>query len=464
MVFTALLWLLSLIIYLSDRHSKTNQWCAISGLIFSFGPFKEFLFFDITPQLIEQFNSPGIYMLAENIYCIMTAILYYFVMPSLFVFALHFYEYPLEQPRRTRVLQILTLCLPLPLMLVFPPLMTRELQQTSLPFWYTVSIYNLTYGILATVLMIKAVVCEKWTAKRHEKRRIALVVLPPVWFWLITIFVIHSLRVEALLKVWQGNTYLLGAVLVFYIAAAFREGMMGFRLRGEQYKWNAPKQSIDKGAWYTSHILKNEVTKIEWCVENLTAQLSEEAPEELKIIGRSTEHLKRFVHKTQLYSNDILLEREPYLVKDLVESSIGLCREYAGAEIDFDVLCGSEVILCDKDHIIEVLNNLISNAADAMNRRGTITFRFQENASRRYHALHVQDTGCGVPRENLRRLFEPYFSTKTSNSHFGLGLAYCFNIMKRHNGYIDVQSKEGEGTMFSLYFPKQRRMATGGIL
>ncbi len=464
MLFTALLWLLSFIIYLSDRHSKTNQWCAMSGLLFSLGPFKEFLFFDIAPRLTEQFNTPGFPVLAESIYSIMTAALYDFVMPCLFIFALYFYEYHLMQPRKFRMFRILALCLPLPLMLVFPPLMTRELQQTSLAFWYTITIYNVAYGILATVLMIKAVLVEKWTAKRREKRRIALVVLPPVWFWLITIFVINTLRVEALFMVWQGNAYLLGAIVAFYLVAAFREGMMGIRLRGEKYKWDGPRHTVDKGAWYTSHILKNEVTKIEWCMENLAAQLNGEPPEEFKIIGRSTEHLKRFVHKTQLYSNDILLEREPYLVKDLIESSINLCREYAGAEIDFDVLCSDEVILCDKDHIIEVLNNLISNAADAMNRRGTITFTFLENASRKYQALHVQDTGCGIPRENMRRLFEPYFSTKTSNSNFGLGLAYCFNIMKRHNGYIDVQSKEGEGAVFSLYFPKQRRSAMGGVL
>ncbi|HWR23751.1 MAG TPA: HAMP domain-containing sensor histidine kinase [Feifaniaceae bacterium] len=464
MVFTALLWLLSLIIFLSDRHSKTNRWCAVSGLIFSLGPFKEFLFYEAVPPHLERLGNPGYYALAENIYSFMTAALYDFVMPCLFIFALYFYEYHLVQPKRFRIFKILALCLPLPLMLLFPPLATRELQHTSLAFWYGISVYNLTYGVLATVLMIKAVLCEKWTAKRREKRRVVLVVLPPVWFWLITIFVIHSLRVETFFKAWQGNAYLLGAIVLFYIVAVFREGMMGIRLRGEQYKWDGAGQSVDKGARYTSHILKNEVTKIEWCMENLTAQLSAEAPEELKIIGRSTEHLKHFVHKTQLYSNDILLEREPYLVKDLIESAIDLCREYAGAETEFDVLCGGEVVLCDRDHITEVLNNLISNAADAMNRRGTITFTFEENASRRYQALHVQDTGCGIPRENLRRLFEPYFSTKMSNSHFGLGLAYCFNIMKLHNGYIDVQSGEGEGAVFSLYFPRQRRRAAGGIL
>ncbi|SBV92111.1 conserved membrane hypothetical protein [uncultured Eubacteriales bacterium] len=464
MIFTALLWLLSLVIYLSDRRSKTNRWCAVSGLLFSLGPFKEYLFYDVAPRLMEQINAPYFELFAEGGYSIMTAILYDFVMPCLFIFALYFYEYHTVHPRRFRIFQTLALCLPLPLMLVFPPHMTRELQHTSLFFWYTMSAYNLTYGVLTTVFMIKAVVCEKWTAKRREKRRISLVVLPPVWFWLITIFVIHPLRLEAFFKAWQGNVYLMGTIVAFYIAAAFREGMMGLRLRGEPYKWDVSNQDIDKGARYTSHILKSEVTKIEWCMENLTTQLNGETPEEMEIIGRSVEHLKRFVQKTRLYSSDILLEREPCVMRELVESSIELCREYAGDEINFNVLCGDEVVLCDKGHIVEVLNNLIANATEAMNRSGTIAFTFEATTSRKYFVLHVQDSGCGIPRENLRQLFEPYFSTKTSNTHFGLGLAYCFNVMKRHNGYIDVQSKEGEGAVFSLYFPKQRRMRMGDLL
>lgn len=464
MIFTALLWLLSLIIYLSDRRSKTNRWCAVSGLLFSLGTFKEYLFYDVVPGLAGRVDIPHFESLAEGGYSIMTAVLYDFVMPCLFIFSLYFYEYHVIHPRRFRTFKVLALCLPLPLILIFPPLMTRELQHTSLFFWYTVSAYNLTYGVLTTVFMVRAVVCEKWTAKRREKRRISLVVLPPVWFWLITIFVIHPLRLEAFFKVWQGNVYLMGTIVAFYVAAAFREGMMGLRLRGEPYKWDESDRDIDKSARYTSHVLKSEVNKIEWCVENLAAQSNGETSEELEIIGRSVEHLKRFVHKTRLYSNEILLEPESCIMRELVESSIELCREYAGSEVNFNVLCGCEVVLCDKGHIIEVLNNLIANAADAMNRRGTITFTFEETTSRKYHVLHVRDSGCGIPREHLRQLFEPYFSTKTSNTHFGLGLAYCFNVMKRHNGYIDVQSKEGEGAVFSLYFPKQRRMRMGGLL
>lgn len=464
MVFTALLWLLSLVIFLSDRRNKANRWCAVSGLLFSLGTFKEYLFYDVVPRLAEQVAIPEFERLAEGGYSIMTAALYTLVMPCLFVFALYFDEYQVLRPRRFRIFQALALCLPLPLMLLFPPLMTRTLQHTSLFFWYTMSAYNLTYGVLTTVLMVRAVVRERWTARRREKRRIDLVVLPPVWFWLVTIFVVHPLRLETLFKVWQGNVYLMGTIVAFYIAAAFREGMMGLRLRGEPYRWDDSDRDVDRSARYTSHMLKSEVNKIEWCMENLAARSDGETPEELVMIGRSVEHLKSFVHKTRLYSSEILLEPTPCVLRELVERSIELCRANLGSEICFEVLCGDEMVLCDSGHIIEVLNNLISNAVEAMDRRGTITFISDGTASRKYRVLRVRDSGCGIPREHLRRLFDPYFSTKASSSHFGLGLAYCFNVMRRHNGYIDVQSREGEGSVFSLYFPRQRRIKMGDLL
>ena len=450
MLFAALLWALVLIIYFSDKRSKINQWCALSGLVFSLGPFKEYFFFDLAPSVAARSGFAGFYSFAEGAYSAMTAGLYDFVMPCMFIFALYFFEYPRVNPRCFRIYKALALLLPIALLLLFPPLATRSLQQTSLTFWYTLSAYNVAYGVLVTVLIVKAMLQEKWSVKRREKRRIGLVVLPPLWFWLTTIFIIHSLRIEPLFKAWQGNTVILAILFVFYIASAFREGMMGLRLRGESYRQG--NANTVRGAQYTSHILKSEVTKIEWCVENIRAQMNGSAPEELDIISRSTAHLKKFINKTQLYASDVLIEHEPHPVRELIDCATELCREYAGFEITFDVLCGDEMLVCDKDHVVEVLNNLIMNAADAMNRCGVITIGVLSGG--RYQVLYVRDTGCGISQSNLKRLYEPYFTTKSTSNHFGLGLAYCFNVMKKHNGYIDVQSKEGQGTTFYLHFPR----------
>ena len=69
--------------------------------------------------------------------------------------------------------------------------------------------------------------------------------------------------------------------------------------------------------------------------------------------------------------------------------------------------------------------------------------------------IEVQDTGYGISPENMRKLFTPFFTTKREVKGVGLGLAVSYGIVQRHKGKIEVQSKQGEGTTFSIYLPLQ---------
>jgi len=109
----------------------------------------------------------------------------------------------------------------------------------------------------------------------------------------------------------------------------------------------------------------------------------------------------------------------------------------------------------DKGHIVEVISNLAVNARQAMPAGGTL-FVYAENVSDSPLGcdcvrLVFNDQGEGIPDSALDRIFEPYFSTKPQGS--GLGLAIVHGIVKRHNGRIEVESKTGVGTTFTLYLP-----------
>jgi len=67
--------------------------------------------------------------------------------------------------------------------------------------------------------------------------------------------------------------------------------------------------------------------------------------------------------------------------------------------------------------------------------------------------IEVQDTGVGISPENMHKLFTPFFTTKREVKGVGLGLAVSYGIIQRHQGRIEVQSKEGEGTTFTIYLP-----------
>ena len=108
-------------------------------------------------------------------------------------------------------------------------------------------------------------------------------------------------------------------------------------------------------------------------------------------------------------------------------------------------------IRADFDQLKQVCTNLILNAIQAMSQGGTLTISTSFNASQ--VKIEFQDTGCGISPENMCKLFTPFFTTKSVVKGVGLGLAVSYGIIQRHKGRIEVQSKEGEGTTFSIYLP-----------
>lgn len=114
-------------------------------------------------------------------------------------------------------------------------------------------------------------------------------------------------------------------------------------------------------------------------------------------------------------------------------------------------------------HLTKTLMNLCSNAAEAMPQGGTITlatcnlYHDKELADigiNNYAVVSIADTGIGIAKKDLKRIFEPFYTTKTMGiSGTGLGMAIVWNTVNDHNGYINVSSEEGKGTIFELYFP-----------
>ena len=124
-------------------------------------------------------------------------------------------------------------------------------------------------------------------------------------------------------------------------------------------------------------------------------------------------------------------------------------------------------------HLGKSLMNLASNAAEAMSNGGTMTVKtrnqyldkpisgYDEVKEGDYVVLSVSDTGEGIPAVDLKRVFEPFYTKKVmGRSGTGLGLAVVWGTVKDHHGYINVESEEGKGTTFTLYFPVTREELT----
>jgi len=99
----------------------------------------------------------------------------------------------------------------------------------------------------------------------------------------------------------------------------------------------------------------------------------------------------------------------------------------------------------------QVFMNLLVNAAHSILDRGIINIHTE--CKDQWVYIKIQDTGCGIPAENLSRIFEPFFTTKPIGSGTGLGLSLSYGIIQKHNGHIDVQSEVGVGTCFTVCLP-----------
>ncbi len=119
-------------------------------------------------------------------------------------------------------------------------------------------------------------------------------------------------------------------------------------------------------------------------------------------------------------------------------------------DIQFNALTNGTQALIDADKIQEVMLNLMINSISAINKKGLITINLSEKGDRDLEIV-LSDNGMGIKKDHLPQIFHPFFTTKTRGT--GLGLSICKKIIEAHNGTIEVESKEEEGTTFTIELP-----------
>ena len=99
----------------------------------------------------------------------------------------------------------------------------------------------------------------------------------------------------------------------------------------------------------------------------------------------------------------------------------------------------------------QVFMNILVNAAQAIEKMGTITIKTEEDG--KGVKITISDTGYGIAQENISKIFDPFFTTKPVGKGTGLGMNIAYNIIKKHKGSIDIKSKVGSGTTFTIKLP-----------
>ncbi len=176
----------------------------------------------------------------------------------------------------------------------------------------------------------------------------------------------------------------------------------------------------------------------------------------LRSIEREALRSKNLVQSLLVFSRSSRNEqRDEADLDEVIEGALPLVEARAragGVEIALE---RSPVPLrgqVNRNQLQQIIVNLANNAVDAMPRGGKITVRTALSAEGRA-VITVRDTGTGIPKEIRSRIFEPFFTTKEAGKGTGLGLSLVYEIVKKHGGSIDAESREGEGTVFTIALP-----------
>jgi PAS domain S-box-containing protein len=188
--------------------------------------------------------------------------------------------------------------------------------------------------------------------------------------------------------------------------------------------------------------------------------------ERLKDIEKQVQSATRLTSRLLGYARKGRYEVKPFSLNELVEEiSYTFRRTRKEITIHRNLSDDPCAIQGDYGQIEQVLLNLLVNAAESMPAGGDIiintmnvtdgdmTGKLYKPRPGKYAMLMVTDTGCGMDKKTMERIFEPFFTAKEMGGGTGLGLASVYGIIKAHAGYIDVDSKKGGGTTFSIYLP-----------
>jgi two-component system, NtrC family, sensor histidine kinase PilS len=216
--------------------------------------------------------------------------------------------------------------------------------------------------------------------------------------------------------------------------------------------------SIGRLAAGIAHEIRNPLASISGSVEVLKSLpgADTETRQLVDIAVREVDRLDRLISDLLDYARPRTEERQ-HLDLGEVAGEIGKALEHERRERNVAVQVDAEPgvgIEGGSGQIRQVLWNLIRNAIDAMPTGGTLRMAAsleELSGGHREAVLTVSDTGIGIPREDLDRIFEPFFSTKPNGT--GLGLATVARIVEDHRGNIDIHSDRGKGTTFTLRFP-----------
>jgi two-component system, NtrC family, sensor kinase len=252
---------------------------------------------------------------------------------------------------------------------------------------------------------------------------------------------------------------------ILFLWFAVRYGVFGVRILFRNQRLDSSLRAVTSGSSLLNHAIKNRLINIEFLSDRIEAAAGGERESNLLTID-SLQHIREEVRILRAMIDRIHKQSQDYEMKKVPEHLPQLLADFFAAQRHRIEARGVELqlslepvrpITCDRVHLQELFLNLLTNALEAMEEhRGQLEVRCYERA--RSVIVEFTDNGCGIEKEQLKSVLDPFFSTKNWTGNYGLGLSYCYTVMLKHNGSIDVHSEKNQGAAVILKFPVKSRI------
>lgn len=450
------LWLVAFVLVSADFRSAVHR--RLAGVAFSGGAGALAAVLDqtIIPHVAAVYREPR---LEEALYAVQatSSLLSYYGLP--YAFLLFGLAYgPVSIAKNGERALAAALLLPIAACLLFTPGYNETYPVThSVVVWWAVP-----YIAAGAVMMLLRGKDRLRPPLTHWI--VSLAVLPPVLFAMTLSYLLPSMGI---LRMWVYNTWFVGFGFAFFVMGLFTSGFLGLRLLIERRRLDTTLRAVTSGTAILHHAIKNDVGKTKlFCDKMKTyAERTDQAEllEDIRVVREAAAHIQEMIARVHRRTEDLELKLRRAdlgaLVRDALKPHL---QAQPGVEVETELPDGWSCSL-DPAQFAEAVNNVVSNAIEAMGGGGRLSVRLVE--SRLRLTIAVRDSGPGMTKRQCAQALEPFHTTKGGAGNFGLGLPYAYHVMRKHRGSLYLQSRPGEGTTVYLALTKRacgaKRLAAG---
>jgi len=454
MVITAVsLWIVVAILIIFDSKAESTKWAGLSAFLCSLNGFLIIWENVLYPLVLPISGMPV--PLTTNL-PLLTAV---FISVSIFFSPYAMLMFGISYSNilgDKRKLHVYTLAL-LPPLLSFIIFLT-QLRQFSTRFDLIIhlrvmSYWSIPYVLICVALLLLAILREKSSILKKERLLVGIIAIPLI---LLSLYINHFAPETDKMDVLRYNLWILSIHFMGYLYFAIR---FAFNNKNNQ---DAIYKAFNSGLYFVNHTVKNDISKLSICLDNIKNSLSKNPCEieciraNTEVASRSTNHLMAVIKRVQINSSKISLSEESVRFSSVInrvltasEQSLREKQIQVNTNYDYD-----PCLLCDPNLLTDAFINIFNNSLEAMDIGGKLSLnviKFKKGV-----LVSLSDNGCGISKENMRRVGEPFFSTKNNSSNFGLGLYFAISVFRKHDGTLKIQGNEGGGTTVCVFFSGKR--------